>query len=262
MLRSGKERVSDFGRVWLELEDHLAQRRTRMYITTAVLVGLVVFGLGTFIAATGGSDAIGGICVMLFMVAVFASIFFFGARQRLQRIQAKIDFAKGVTDALADDYHPARKIHYYMDLRPYDAEDKKYWSGRSMHGNSKYKYLDRWFRQKFWLIDGTRVVVERKADHKVRKGSLIRHKRRVYVKVYPSEKTFGPGPWQGDDDLEMMVKQAVNDSFHDPPEVLRIRRQGPRDHVGIALTQLDAPILPKEVVALVESILLYLQMKR
>ena len=261
MLRSGKERVSDFGRVWLELEDHLARRRNRLFITTGIIVGVIMLGLGTFIGATGGSDAIGGICVMLFMVTIFSSIIFFAALGRLKKIRTKVAFAKGITDALADDYHPARKIHYYLDLRPYDADDKQYWSGRSMHGNSKYKYLDRWFRQKFWLIDGTRVVVERKADHKVRKGSLIRHKRRVYVKVYPSEKSFGAGPWQGDDDLEMMVKQAVRASFHDPPEVLRIRRQGPRDHVGIALTQLDAPILPEEVVALVESILLYLQMK-
>ncbi len=262
MLRSGKERVSDFGRVWLELEDEMARRRRNLFLIAGLIAGILLVGIGTFAVVMGGSDAIGGVCMMTFMVTIFGAIFFFAAYQRIGRIQAKVDFAKGVTEALADDYHPARKIHYYMDLRAYDAEDKKYWSGRSMHGNAKYKYLDRWFRQKFWLIDGTRVVVERKADHKVRKGALIRHKRRVYVKVYPGEKAFGPGPWAGDDDLEMMVKQAVDASFHDPPEVLRIRRQGPRDHVGIALTQLDAPILPGEVVALIESILLYLQMKR
>ena len=261
MLRSGKERVSDFGRVWLEIDDYVARRRRNILLVGGGIAGGIFFGLTGFIWTAGGSDAVGGICMVAFMVTLFSSIFVFAAYQRVGRIQKKVDFARGVTKALADDYHPARKIHYYLDLRPYDADDKQYWSGRSMHGNSKYKYLDRWFRQKFWLIDGTRVVVERKADHKVRKGSLIRHKRRVYVKVYPSEKSFGAGPWQGDDDLEMMVNQAVRTSFHDPPEVPRIRRQGPRDHVGIALTQLDAPILPEEVVALVESILLYLQMK-
>ncbi|MEZ4322886.1 MAG: hypothetical protein R3F61_35800 [Myxococcota bacterium] len=261
MLRSGKNRLSDFPRLWLELDDHIAAKRRTLYVGTGVIVGVLVV-MAVVFAITVGGDAVGAVCSIGGFLGIFGCIVAFTMRSRINAIAEKVEFAKAITEALADDYHPARKINYYLDLRPYDANDKQYWSGRSMHGNSKYRYRDRWFRQKFVLIDGTRVVVERKSDHKVRKGSLIRHKRRVYVKVYPNAATFGAGPYEGTENLETMVREAIRASFHDPPEVIRVRREGPRDHISLAVTQLDAPILGREVVALVEAVLLYLRLLR
>ncbi|MCB9677772.1 MAG: hypothetical protein H6737_21900 [Alphaproteobacteria bacterium] len=260
MLRSGKERFSDFGRLWLELDDYVAMRRRRIFIVGGVM-GSVVLALASAICmATSGEDAFAALCTVSLFFVIFGAIFAFASLERVKQVTTKVTFAKELNEAFADDFHPARKITYYIDLRAYDESDKKYWSGRSAHGNSKYKYLDRWYRQKFWLIDGTRVVVERKADHKERKGSVVRHKRRVYVKVFPGP-AFGSGPFRGDEDLDDMIKQAIRGSFHDPPEVIRVRKEGDKDHLSVAITQLDAEILGREVVALVEAMLLYLRMR-
>lgn len=260
MLLTGKDRPSRLPERVEQLRAHV-RSEARFGCVTGLLVvgvpiGLVVGGFAWF-----DEDAIGFPLTFAIMIFIFGGIAWMNYRSRVHSAKAKVDFVDGVLREFQDDVHPASKLHYHVDLRPYDADDKRYWSGTSQHGNSKYRYDDRWFRAKLHLVDGTAVVLERRADVKVRKGSVVKDKRRLYVKVMPNAKTFGSGPYQGTD-LEKMVEQTIREAFHDPPEGLKIAREADRpDLVALKVTQLDADFLPREVLVLVEAVLLYLRMR-
>jgi len=260
MLRSGKERLSDFGRLWLELDDYIAAKRRNVWLGAVIALGVLAMISAGVVVYTGDGEALTPVCITSGIVGIIAVIGIFALNASIDRMARKVRFAKDLTKALADDYHPARKILYYLDLRSYDTGDKRYWSGRSRHGNSKYRYLDRWFRQKFTLIDGTEIIVERKADVKVRKGAVMRHKRRVYIKIRPATQSFGHGVGREPEALDSMVRAAIRESFHDPPEFIKVRQGGESDVLEIKITQLDAPIFGSEVVSVIEAMLLYLQM--
>lgn len=261
MLLTGKDRPSELPSRLDEMraEANRLRRAGCLVVLAGLGVGCVFLAIAVLVL--GGED--GGILTLVvgIMALVFGGIGYSGHRTTVAAMDAKIDFVSQFTREFADDFHPAGKVHYHIDLRAYDVEDKRYWTGRSTHGNTKFRYADKWFRAKFYLADGTCVIVERRADVKVRKGQVVKDKRRLYLKVIPNAKTFGGGPYTGTD-LDQMVRQTVVDSFHDPPEGLKVAREGDRpDLIALKVTQLDADFLGREVLVLVEAVLLYLRMR-
>jgi hypothetical protein len=233
----------------LALASRAAWRRTWAVLAVFALAALA--GLVALEGATGEGVGFGvGLAAL-----VIGGIATYGLVRRQRLTEQKLTFALGLCDRLADDFHPAGKIAVEVDLRPYDRAPNRYWSGRSLHGNAKYKYADRWLVLKFALADGSRVRLHRKADVKTKKGSVQRHKRQLYVRVAPNPERYGAGPWDLSV-LDGLVQTAVARQFHDPPEELRVRaRAAGASSIDLKITQLDAEILPDEVVALLDATL-------
>lgn len=236
--------------------DDLKQKQTYYTIGAMVMLGgLACFLVLLFLVMS--DPGLGIFCAVgSLMVSIVVLVMVF---QGLGRQVAKATFALGLLDELYDDLHPARKSTYRLDLSSYDAGNKRYWSGRSAHGNAKHRYDDRWLRHKFQLVDGTTVVLERRADVKTRKGGIQKEKRRLYLKVRPNPATFGPvTDAQG---LDELVRQRVKEGFHDPPEQIRIDPKVSDDGLRVRISQWDAPIREHEAFQMVETVLLYLQMR-
>lgn len=261
MLVTGKDRPSRMPAVFGLLREDIARQRRKTAVTGCGCFG-VLAAIGLLVALMGsGEDAFIVVFVLGIMGLVFGGIALGGAMGRIRAAEEKVAFAEAVHDQFLDDVHPAGKVHYHLDLRHYDVDDKRYWTGRSQHGNAKHRYDDRWYRSKFHLSDGSIVVIERRADVKTRKGAVVKNKRRLYLKIFPNPKTFGVAPVIGSD-LEPMVKQTIRDDFHDPPEGLKVNFDAQRGEVvALRVTQLDADILGREVLVLVQAVLLYLRMR-
>ena len=117
----------------------------------------------------------------------------------------------------------------------YNAAGNQYWEGRSLHGNPKYRYADRWLALRFALADGSLVRVARKADVKTKKGSVMRHKRRLFVALDPHPARHGPGPFDVSV-LDDLVRVAVSRSFHDPVEGLEVTTAGHSESLRVCLS--------------------------
>ncbi|MEZ4241007.1 MAG: hypothetical protein R3F59_33580 [Myxococcota bacterium] len=196
--------------------------------------------------APGGFIA--GLTVVVFG-AVIAGVVFSGHR----RAALRLAFARELCEQLDDDFLAGRKVA--LEVRLDASARDEYWRGRSQHGNTKTKYKERWFSLRFSLADGSEVRLVRKADVKTKKGSTVRHKRNLYVRLRPNPARFGDEPW----DREVfgaLVGTAIADGFHDPPEGFRVRTLGAGERdVDLKITQLDAGILADEVVAVLDAAL-------
>ena len=247
----------------------LEEARTRAFRkelkTFGVQLGIGIAGLSLLALVFSYLSFDGDVGFSLFILLTGFMIFgglSMGRYSSYQAAKRKIAFVSELIEAFAEDVSPFHKLSLRLDPSAYNEDSKQYWTGSSLHGNIKRRYEDAWCLMKFFLPDGTTVRVVRRADVKVKKGAVMRHKRRVYLKISPSPTVFGPGPFTGTEDLEQMVKLAVAEKFHDPPEFLTVRRRGTGDSISLKVTQLDAPILGREVFVLVEAIVLFLQMSR
>ena len=182
------------------------------------------------------------------MVSFFA---FVGRRQGIRRTAAKVDFLRGLVDELMPDLHPRAKVSLALDLDMYNQTRKRTWSGRSIYGNPKFKYSDRWLRMRFRLADYTEVRLVRHAAVKTKSGAIMKEKRRLTLTLHPNPERYYLR--ESDRRLQKAMLDAVQDSFHDPPEELKIRLARDTAGWGVRLTQLDAPILPREVFAMLQG---------
>lgn len=194
------------------------------------------------------------------ILGVVTAAYFFTRRDKLRRARDKVTFAREVHALLEDELHPRRAVVLDFDLRHYDEASKKVWSGRSSHGNAKYKYTDKWFHYRAVLADGTRLDLRRQAGVKTKKGAVVKEKRRLFVALapnparYPLEALGNATPRR---QLQDRLRRAT-EAFHDAPEEFRARVEGPGAALRVRVTQEDAPILPLEVFAVVGELMRFL----
>lgn len=220
---------------------------------------LVAAGGGVVLALSWASFAFFpgefGIGIVVLVLGIIGLVFFGGALVSAHRRAGhKLRFARGLCEELLDDFHPGRKVRIELDLADYDALGKRYWQGKSIHGNTKYKYADRWLILRLVLADGTRVRLVRKADVKTKKGDIVRHKRQLYAHLDPAPERYGRGPWDVSV-LDSIVRTAIDREFHDPPEDMRVRAARRGASIDLKVTQLDAEILPREVTTVLDATL-------
>lgn len=256
MILQGRYRPTQL-RVLLESTLAQSRRKHRLYAFISV------FGTAALAVAVIAGFVLGQEGLTFLLVFVGIVVWLFGAAAifgRARRIEAKLQFALGFLDQVFQDLHPARKITYHLDLGRYDTSVKQFWAGTSRHGNAKYRYRDVWLRQKFQLVDGTEVVLRRKADVKVRKGTVQREKRCMLLKVRPNPRTLG-----GLDNLNgyaELVQQRIREGFHDRPEAIKVKPTTPTDpRIRIQVDQWDAPILATEAFLVLETTILFLRMR-
>ncbi|MEZ4236815.1 MAG: hypothetical protein R3F59_11805 [Myxococcota bacterium] len=246
------------------------QRNKRLAWTLALAVALASSGAGCLIgaalgamegsqhgwlsalldAAAGGPiGALAGLSSAIGPGILLVLALQFGAAAH-QRRTLHSAFVVDLMDALQDDLHPKRKVEVALDLAGYDQPAKRTWSGRSKHGNTKHRYEDRWLDLRAKLVDGTRLQVVRRADVKTRKGSVMKEKRWVSLRIQPARQVRFEAAA-----VEAAALEAAAAAFHDPPEGLVVRVSDTERGVRIRVMQLDAPILADEVVALAEAVL-------
>ena len=179
--------------------------------------------------------------------------------QAVDRKRAKVNFTVGLLDLLRDDLHPDAKVRVNFDLRHYAAGGKQIWRGLSSAGNLKVKYSDKWLHLSGVLADGTQIRITRQAGIKVKKGSVVREKRRLFLRVVPSPaRRAALGTSRLAQRLVGEVKEAVSRGFHDRPEALRANVTRDGGALVVKVVQEDAPILPEEVILLLDTTVRFL----
>lgn len=192
---------------------------------------------------------------------VLTIIFWVSSVKATGRKLAKVDFTERLLKGLKDELHPGDKLSVRFDFHAYDSAGKQIWEGRSPFGNRKVKYADKWLHLKLRLADGTRVRVRREVGVKTKKGSIQKEKRRLWLHVKPEPSLYDVDAAIADHDtLRRSLKTAVRESFHDPPEEFHVHaEEGTREGtIRVRVTQMDAPILPDECVALLEGVMWHL----
>lgn len=218
----------------------------------AAIEGLEAMVLG---AASGGiAGALGGIVLALvevLILAIMAGVFRTIRRAAHERVQEQLSFVIALLDALLDDLHPARKVAVCLDTEGL-TPGKRTWTGRSIHGNPKRRYGDRWLVLRFVGVDGTTYRLRMQADVKTKHANdvILKVKRKMDLRIRPPRARTFDLP-----DLEAAALDAIALAFHDPPEKVRAVATAGEGGARIAVMQLDAPIFPDEVVALAAAAL-------
>ncbi|MCO5170289.1 MAG: hypothetical protein M9894_28470 [Planctomycetes bacterium] len=192
---------------------------------------------------------------------IIAGVFYWRKRDKLNRARDKVAFARELHERLEDELHPRRAVVLDFDLRHYDEKGKQVWSGFSSAGNPKYRYSDKWLHYRAVLADGTRLEVVRQAGVKVKKGNVVKEKRRLLLSLTPHPRRYA---------MELLKEerpnrrlrarlQAAVGAFHNDPEEFHARVDGGGGSLRIKATQEDAPILAAEVVTIVEEVVRFLQ---
>jgi hypothetical protein len=196
-----------------------------------------------------------------FIGVIITGAIFANKHAKLKRSLEKLDFVRELHGRLEDELQPRRPIHLDFDLRHYDEASKMVWQGRSSHGNAKYKYSDKWLHYRGTLADGTRFEVVRQAGVKTKKGAVVKEKRRLFLEVLPDPRRYDlsllkePRPRQR---LRARLDVATG-AFHDTPEEFHARVEAAGGLLKLKVTQEDAPILPVEVVTILEEVVRFLQ---
>jgi hypothetical protein len=218
----------------------------------AAAEGIEAIVIGAVSGAVGGTLA--GFAFCLFeglSVALIAGIARAMTRAAYERVQEQLAFVITLIEALADDLHPAHKVAVRLDTEGL-TQGKRTWTGRSIHGNTKRRYADRWLDLRFVLVDGTACRLRMRADVKTKYANdvILKVKRRMDLRVRPPKRrTFDPH------DVEDAARDAIRLAFHDPPEKLRVVASSDGGVARVGVMQLDAPILPDEVVSLTAAVL-------
>jgi hypothetical protein len=223
----------------------------------AGLVGALAEGMDAAIIAIGSGAAGGTIAGLALCLAegltlgIGAAIFRSITRSAYERVQEQLSFVIALLDALADDHHPDRKVGVLLDTEGLTSA-KRTWTGRSIHGNPKRRYDDRWLELRFVIVDGTAFRLRMRADVKTKYSNdlILKVKRRMDLRVRPPvARVFDP------QDVQDAARDAIALAFHDPPEKLRVVATGGAGVARVGVTQLDAPIFPDEVVSLAAAVL-------
>ncbi len=256
-----KLRIDQVHGVVQGMRDEIAADRKQAWTLAGAIGGIgFVGGLGALFAI-GDWGATPGVLFCGVFLAIVVGAILWTALDRAKRKTAKVDFLADLVDGLKDELHPDKKLDLRFDLRQYDETDKITWSGYSTHGNRKYRYTDKWLRLKVTLADHTEVTIVRQRGLKERKGSLMKEKRRLFLTVNPDMRRYDIYG-KNHDRLEKGLEVAALAHFHDPPEDFSAKLGAEVGEFRVKVTQLDAPILPEEVVALVTEMVHYLATKR
>ena len=167
--------LNKFAQEEQELRASVRKKRTALLIFTIGIWGVIFF-----------SDIVLGIIsgiFILFVLLIGWAVIGGSSQAKL----AKIQHLKDLLNVFKNDLFPKSKIGYILDTTPYNASGKLTWSGRSMHGNSKYKYTDDWLSLKITLLDQSKIHIRRRTKHKIRKGHTVKVK---YFLILQSEQGF------------------------------------------------------------------------
>lgn len=192
---------------------------------------------------------------------VIAGIVYAAKRSKVKRAREKVAFARELHDRLADELHPRRCVILDFDLRHYDEASKKIWTGRSIAGNPKHKYSDKWLHYRAVLADGTKLDIVRQAGVKTKKGAVVKEKRRLFLELTPNPRRYALSLLKHERPARRLRArlEAATGAFHNDPEEFHARVQGAGDSLRVKVTQEDAPILAQEVVTIVEEVVRFLQ---
>jgi hypothetical protein len=268
------------GRLARDQREHERKRERGRRVIGAVLLGSLVIvpsagcllgalagGLGASIegfdaiVVGGVSGAVAGTVVGLGVCLVEVLTLGLGGaitramtRGAYERVQQQFTFVIALIDALVDDLHPAHKVAVLLDTEGLTPR-KRIWTGRSMHGNPKRRYADRWLDLRFVTVDGTAFRLRMQADVKTKYANdlILKVKRRMDLRVRPPERgrrDFDPH------EVEDAARDAIALAFHDRPEKLRVRASSDGGVARVGVMQLDAPIFPDEVVSLAAAVLM------
>ena len=153
---------------------------------------------------------------ILFFILIFWAVIGGGPSAKL----AKIKHLTDLITIFKHDLFPNAKISYLLDTTPYNLTTKRTWSGRSMHGNSKYKYTDDWLSLKIQLLDQSKIHIRRRTKHKVRKSVTVKVKYFLIVTFEPNPTCYTTQNLKNDVHLfQKMAEKKLFDLF--PEETLQ-----------------------------------------
>lgn len=225
-------------------------KRSRGWATAIFLVAAGITGAACFV--------VGPIALV---ATLFALIIYLGKRGKLARAWKKVQFTRELHALLVDELHPRRSVVLDFDLRHYDEGRSPVWSGRSVYGNRKYKYSDKWLHYRGVLADGTKLSMMRQAGIKTKKGAVVKEKRRLFLEIMPNPSRYSLSLVDDPRAARALRNrlQVATDAFHDTPEDFHARVQGGGRGLRVKVTQEDAPILAGEVTAIIEEVMRFLQ---
>lgn len=199
------------------------------------------------------------------IIAVGASLWFFAARSTRERAREKVHFLRDLFELLKDELHQRAHLIIDFDLRHYDEKSKLTWSGRSTHGNAKYKYSDKWLVLRCMLGDGTGLEVVRQAGIKTKKGSVVKEKRRLFVSLRPNPRRYPMLGFARDGDEAHRLRSGLKTScreFTNDPEEFHAQVAATGETLDVKVVQEDAPIRAAEVLAVLDKALRFLDSLR
>lgn len=251
--RDERLRPEQLGPFLDELDGEVQSRLLRTWgIGLAILIGGGGLSLGATIATEGAA------AVVLVFALIIGVIVLVGGINQSSRRSAKVHFLRHLIESLADELHPKAKVHVRFDLRHYDAEGNKIWSGKSPHGNAKHKYSDKWLHLDVRLADGSEVRIVRQAGIKTKSGNIQKEKRRVFLSFEPNPWLYRLPPGATHAELAKRLREKIPLALHDLPEDFQVKLDGGDGKFRLKFMQEDAPILPDEVVYAVREMLAYL----
>lgn len=110
------------------------------------------------------------------------------------------------------------------------------------------------------LADHSQLRIIRQSATKTKKGSEVRYRRRLFIKLALDPRRYDVRP--DDSQLRRRIAVGVRRALHDPPEGLSVRLRGGDEGLTIKLTQEDTPILVEEVVEAIEAALTHTRRPR
>lgn len=248
VLRHEKLHVDHVTQKLGDVERSIASDRTR---ATVIFVPFLALGVAGCFAVPPVGIIVGAVAWLIYNAKM----------GKLKRAREKVAFARELHDRLQDELHPRRSVILDFDLRHYDEKSKLVWSGRSIAGNEKLKYSDKWLHYRAVLADGTKLEIVRQAGVKTKKGSVVKEKRRLLLELVPNPRRYALSLLQQERPARRLRArlEAATGAFHNDPEEFHARVQGSGDALRVKVTQEDAPILANEVVTIVEEVVRFLQ---
>lgn len=248
-----RAKAKDAGTVIAALRARIVWLRVRRVVLLLVLVAVATGGgiLGFAVLpkheATIATVGVGGLLIAFWYI------------KRPARIVDKLAFAADTLALLAPELHPNARVRLRLDLRAYDDTAFVTRAWKSAAGRDKRKYRSRWFVLQSTLADGTRVSIQRTVGVKVKRGSIAAERRKLVVVALPHPARYRRLEHKDGKALHQAVLASVR-AFHDRPECMKVKRIDTRHAKGLAarVIQDDAPILPREVVAVVGAIVGFL----
>ena len=210
-------------------------------VPLAAFIGLIA----TFTAG------IGPLIVFVLFIGIAATVGAFAWLGSMRDRIARAEFSREVCALLADEVLPRSTVDVQFDRTSTQDYANLERTASSSSGNTKHYYKQRWFRMTLTLPDQSIVQVSRKAFKKTKKGSVNKHYRYLSIKVRPR------GDLQHIEGrlhlLRGMLREAIRTSFHDPPEDVQVHPKLTDGALRIKIVQHDAPILPGEVLAIIQA---------
>lgn len=193
--------------------------------------------------------------------AVVAGVVYFREKRRLVRQGMELDVARELLAGVADDLLPGRKVKLTLDLRPFDLRTflvSERFTGR----RTVSKYRKNWLSLAIVLADGTEVQIRQRGHWKQKKGNAG-EKRHALLAVRPNPRRYDVARIVEDaETLEKRLRGSLRQLFHDPPEAFHARAETTGGALVIRVRQDDAPILARELLALLFELVRFLEVHR